>query len=425
MIHLFIYMLKSALLLALLWGIYRLALRRETFHGFNRAVLLGIMAVSLVLPALTFSTASPGVASVAVAKAEEWLLVPVVSPSGVPEQPEAFSFRSLLPGLAGGVYVVGLVVALLRYALQYVALYRLFRRSRRVDDIGGLRIYINDELVSPISWMHRIVLSGADYREQRMGLLDHEAAHARGCHTFDLIAAGLLGCLQWFNPFMRYFRQDLRAVHEFLADRAAAASGIAGEAYQLLLIKKAVAGRTGLSAAHSLTACPVKRRLTMMYAKPSRRAAALKVLLFLPAVVLAVSAFAKPEMVQALSLEEEKRAVVSKPSAAENEPVEIISEAAAPDMLDAIGEKLLKEIIEKLAYPEKARKENVHGVVVCKFRVNEKGEAGDISIERSLSPECDQAVIDVVKRLSAETLLQCRSQHNDAYISIPVRFRIN
>lgn len=501
--YLLIYMLKSAVLLALLSGIYRLTLRRETFHGFNRVVLLGIMVVSLVLPAVTFSTSSPGVANMVVAEAEEWLAVAQVSADDVPARPETFDFRAMLPGLVSIIYAVGLVAMFLRQALQYAALVRLFRRSRRIDDIDGLRIYINDELAAPVSWMNRIVLSTADYRENAVGLFAHEAAHARGHHTCDLIVAEMVYCLQWFNPAMRFFMQDLRAVHEFLADRAAAAPGMAGEAYQLLLIKKAVAGKAGLAAAHCFNACPVKRRLTMMYAKPSHRSAALKVLLLAPAVLLALGAFAKPEIVEkamnpspeaglktgytphsprttgtgvsvypveagteveiyldgqrisekeaakyvdySYNVEEKSKnfrlladspvkSIALVPGDKDKQiVVEMRTENAVPAKTASVEDsphlKLLKELGKKLVYPEKAKKAKIEGRVICKFQTNEKGDVLNLKIVKSLSPECDQAVVDVVKRLSKETLVSLYQINKNAkdenpYIELPIVFRL-
>lgn len=46
------YALKSALLLTLLYGGFSALLSRETFHRFNRIMLLGIVVLSLVLPAV-------------------------------------------------------------------------------------------------------------------------------------------------------------------------------------------------------------------------------------------------------------------------------------------------------------------------------------------------------------------------------------
>ena len=53
------YALKSAVLLALLYGGFASLLSRETFHRFNRVVLLGIVLLSLLLPAIHITTSNP------------------------------------------------------------------------------------------------------------------------------------------------------------------------------------------------------------------------------------------------------------------------------------------------------------------------------------------------------------------------------
>lgn len=47
---LLIYQVKVAVLVAVLFGGYRLLLGRETFHRFNRSVLITIALLSFVLP---------------------------------------------------------------------------------------------------------------------------------------------------------------------------------------------------------------------------------------------------------------------------------------------------------------------------------------------------------------------------------------
>ena len=45
-----IYLVLSAVCLALLYGVYRLALSRTTLHRFNRIMLLSIIGLSAILP---------------------------------------------------------------------------------------------------------------------------------------------------------------------------------------------------------------------------------------------------------------------------------------------------------------------------------------------------------------------------------------
>ena len=52
--HIFflIYMLKTALCLSVFYLFYRFWLSKETFHRFNRMVLIGLILVAFVIPSL-------------------------------------------------------------------------------------------------------------------------------------------------------------------------------------------------------------------------------------------------------------------------------------------------------------------------------------------------------------------------------------
>ena len=53
------YILKSALLLAVLYGSFALLLSRETYHRFNRLALLCVLVASMVLPFVQLTIQKP------------------------------------------------------------------------------------------------------------------------------------------------------------------------------------------------------------------------------------------------------------------------------------------------------------------------------------------------------------------------------
>ena len=53
-----IYLVVSAISLALMVAVYRLTLSRTTFHGFNRYVLLTSLALAAVVPMIHFKSVS-------------------------------------------------------------------------------------------------------------------------------------------------------------------------------------------------------------------------------------------------------------------------------------------------------------------------------------------------------------------------------
>lgn len=56
---LLIYLMKSSLMLALSVVLFMLLMRRETFHGINRVLLLAVVLLSLLLPAVEWEVDTP------------------------------------------------------------------------------------------------------------------------------------------------------------------------------------------------------------------------------------------------------------------------------------------------------------------------------------------------------------------------------
>lgn len=83
----FIYSIKVAICLAAFYLFYKLLLSRDTFHAFNRATLLLLMLLSLVLPFVNISVDEPTVAYNGMVQIEQLLTMGVVddgtTPSGL------------------------------------------------------------------------------------------------------------------------------------------------------------------------------------------------------------------------------------------------------------------------------------------------------------------------------------------------------
>ena len=278
-----LYALKVGGCLAAFYLFFKLFMSRETLHRLNRVVVLGVLLLSFVLPFCV----------VTIREEVEPMPVQVEQPvAEVVQMPmpvsEPFPWRELL----GGLFVIGAVVMVLRVVASSVALGRLIARSPKRDlDHGGVVVYA-DHPQTPFSWFGFVVVGEEDLQENSEAILAHERAHIRLGHSWDLLLFDLLATMQWFNPAMWLLRRELKAIHEYEADRAVLDGGADARAYQLLLIKKA-AGERWYSVANSFNHSNLKNRITMMIQKRSSRWAAMKSLLLLPLVGVALGAFAE------------------------------------------------------------------------------------------------------------------------------------
>lgn len=282
MYELMIYSLKVGACLAVFYLFFKLLLSRETFHRFNRIVVLGAMILSFLLPlcVITVYRELPALPEIA---AEATYVETPSEPL-----PEPFPWKTL----AGAAFLAGALATLVWTFCSLAGVMRLIRRGRRERLDDGTVLVRTDEAVTPFSWGRYIVMSEADLAENGDAILLHERAHLRLRHSADLILTDLAGCLQWFNPAMWLLRRELRAIHEYEADEAVLDSGVDARSYQLLLIRKAAGGRW-YSVANSFNHSKLKNRITMMLCKKSSRWAGARALLLLPLTGLALGAFAR------------------------------------------------------------------------------------------------------------------------------------
>lgn len=321
-----LYLIKWAIALSLLYALYALTLRCETFHSLKRCVLLGVLAVSAVLPFVqlqvspslgaltrggrpvsldnlilsggqsveTMHEAEPVVRAsldVEEVKNDGTELQNIEVTRGQAERPSEWIALCLLL-LWGGVALVFFIL----YARSLLATGWIIHRSRSVKVDGvqqDICVLASNRLVSPCSWMHWILLPEetlARPRELRTVLL-HEQAHVRLGHSWDMMLAEVTARLLWFLPFAWMIRRELADVHEFEADQAVLQAGVAQTDYDDVLVAQAIGARLQ-PVVNAFNQTQVKTRLAMMYATASSGQSRMKALWMVPVVGIVVLLFA-------------------------------------------------------------------------------------------------------------------------------------
>lgn len=252
---------------------YRLLLKRETFHGLNRAVLLLCLVLPWILPfcGLTLhrtllATELPHLNEAAIADTSPYSTT--------------WWMAALL-----AIYCIGVGVMLARSIIAIIATARIIGNGEKIKCEQGYVLVKSNQVQSPFNWMNYIVMPD-DLQEGGVNaVMTHELAHLKKRHTLDLILAEVVLSLQWFNPAAWMLRADLQAVHEFEADDAAALSCSNIKEYEQILIGQVTAMSAGLLA-NGFTEQTLKQRIIMLHKKKSSRKRVLKVL-YLAAIVAA------------------------------------------------------------------------------------------------------------------------------------------
>jgi TonB family protein len=291
--------------------LFKLLLSKETFHSFNRLVLLLVMVVSILLPWVKVTTAEPTAIAEGMISIESVIASAEVVDSESPEGLTAIQLLFII-------YIIGIAVFFLREVVSVFSLIRLIRRGTLLtaEQAGvsqrGVQVVVMKDEIAPFSWFRHVVLSEKDFRENPREILTHELAHIRLGHSWDVAVCNLLIIFQWWNPAAWLLKRELQNVHEFEADEAVIKRGVDAKQYQLLLIRKSVGERL-FSMANNLNHHSLKKRITMMTTKKSSPWQKAKALIALPMAALAVMAFANPEIERmAEQVEAESEAVVSK-----------------------------------------------------------------------------------------------------------------
>ena len=417
-----VYILKSAVCLAVFYLFYRLLLSKETFHRFNRIALLGVMLLSCLLPLIQVTVKEASPVNMQVMSMEDLLLMYQWNRGMTMVEEGSHTLR--WQGMLVLVYFAGLLFVIARHLWSLGRMLFLIRHSRCEKLDHGVRLVIHHRPIAPFSWMRYIVISETDLKEGGHYILVHEQAHIRLRHSWDLLLTELCAWVQWFNPAIWLLKQELQNIHEYEADEEVLRQGIQAKEYQMLLIKKAVGARL-YSIANSFNHSSLKKRITMMIRKKSNPWARAKYLYVLPLAAVTVAAFARPEISQPLDeissvkvndlsavLETYADKNVSNPaekdlqSKADSTTQKVVTPAASDNQTFDVVEQMpefpggmragLEFMARNLKYPTKAQEAGKQGRVIVQFIVQKDGSLSDLHVLCAVDPWLDAEAIRVI-----------------------------
>ena len=297
---------KAALLTIAFVLMYRLLLRRETFHGLKRGALMLSLVLSYVLPVTVITvhrdiTKSP-VAQTAVSAQPTATPVNQIQPFSPVAQTSAPApsvsasesatiqapavrkdYTAVLLQILLAAYLAGLIVMLLLRVCSILKVSAIVRGGETVERGDGYRIVVTDKNVSPFSWLGTIVVSKKDYAGIDGNVLRHEKAHIAHGHPMELMLLDFMSLFQWFNPAVWVLRRDLCLVHEQQADADVLKSVSDARPYQFMLLSQSQGG-LAFNIVASFNGNGVESRIDMMNRKKSGRRQMLR-FLYLPVVM--------------------------------------------------------------------------------------------------------------------------------------------
>ncbi|MET3025141.1 M56 family metallopeptidase [Flavobacterium sp. UW10123] len=265
------YLLKSGLLLAVFYAVYKLLLENERMFQFNRAYLLGSLIFSLVIPLQLFSVASFFPSEIKTIQMDE---IMIVSSKSILNE---VSYNEIVYFFLGAIYVLIATILLIRFAIN-VSSFFLKIKKNSVQFIDNQKLVLIKESILPHSFWNAIFISKEDFANGKIPseLIAHEKAHLQQKHTLDILFVEVLQIVFWFNPMFVLFEKAIKLNHEFLADEAVNKQFDEVKSYQNLLLQFASNKHT-VALASNINYLITKKRLLMMTKEKSPITMILKV----------------------------------------------------------------------------------------------------------------------------------------------------
>ena len=411
------YIIKSALVLAMLYVCIMPLLEKETFHRLNRIIILGCLILSFFVPFIHFT----GGTNPTVNMLRQAVQLPEIMIDGNGSEQSIWNLADIMICI----YIIGVVAIFTMTVVQTASLILRLRKCEQIADNRGNTIVLTDYTISPFCFFHYIVMSRDDYANNRGFILTHEQEHIRLRHYIDLIILQVATIIQWFNPFVWLIGKNLKAIHEFEVDEAVLNKGIDATQYQQFLVIKAVGNRLQ-PFANNLNKESLKRRIIMMNQKKSNRWMMLKALFVIPVATLAVSVFANTTDMRSMA----KAANTTANSISTNNMQTKQSDIKSSDKVEVMpefkgGNKAMMEfLMMNMKYPESAVKAKQQGKAVVGFVVKKDGTVSDVYIVKSTGYDVlDNEAMRVVKSMPAWEPGKQKGKPVDVKYFVPITFR--
>lgn len=329
---LLLYLLEASVLLIVLYGLYLLLLRKETYFNFNRFFLLAILVLSLLFPLVSFDifneentlinqqvTQLSQVRNAYHTTFESWSDQQQISQSAEEIAwfrqywPQHWNGWKVIIALALTIYLTGVVFLILRLLLVYIRIYALKKRLQ-IEDVGGLKVAKIPSSMAPFSFLNTVFIPDSMNDQSEFDqILAHEKTHVKERHSIDLIFVQLLAAFLWFNPVVWLLIKSLKQTHEYIADKNMLRKGFSLVEYQTLLLRQLISNNSyGL--VHNFNLSFIKKRITMMSIKESgwvgksKAFVTLSLVLFLGMITAQSNTISKESSVELIDLSVETKA---------------------------------------------------------------------------------------------------------------------
>jgi hypothetical protein len=321
-----IYLLQVSACMGIFYGFYYLMLSRLTFFTINRWYLVITLILSFAIPLLTI-TVRPDAAPIV----KEVVYVNNLQAFQTYSAPQ----QTIQPSInwIDALRTVYLLAVAALFIKLMVMLNSFFSRIKRKNStrIGNVHVVHNAGKLNNGSFLNYIFLNDDELNpDEIQQIIEHEMLHVKLFHSVDRILAKLAQIVLWFNPFVYLYVHAIEGNHEFEVDREIGLSNDKSK-YADMLLHLSVA-RQGMLY-NSFSVVPLKKRITMLFTKPTNHMKKVIYLLALPVVILSCLAFARLKNEVPVKLKSTQQVKAPSPNVGKGTGATVIKNSKAVDII--------------------------------------------------------------------------------------------
>jgi TonB-dependent SusC/RagA subfamily outer membrane receptor len=282
-----VYIGKSAIAAGAFYIAFLLLFQNQKHFTFNRIYLPVSLALSFVIPLITFTT----IKYIEPVNFDVNSFAYLAPASGEIAQP-AFVFKWY--HYLFGLYLLGTAGFLFHLLLGHLKAINIIQKSR-IQKIFDNLVNITQKDVHPFSFFSKIVVSEKTLSHPDLEMIvSHENIHVREKHTLDILFTEIMFLFQWFNPFAWLLKDAVKNNLEYLTDHEIAKHYNA-QTYQLAMVT--LADKQGIAPfLTALNGSQLKNRIVMMKKKTENKYAFAKQLAVLPLLAILVMGLSNKEV---------------------------------------------------------------------------------------------------------------------------------
>jgi beta-lactamase regulating signal transducer with metallopeptidase domain len=283
-----LYLFEVSFVFAVLYLAYFFFFRWMTFHLINRLFLLLTIPISFVIPLIELGHNYSKVGEIEVPGFNE-----LISLSHSGQVLGSSTFQGLNIGrILLILYCFIVLIFVFRLVLSSVKLIQMKRKSKCTNDNGFIIIHADVPMIfSCFNW---IFVPGDKPDQYGEPVFRHEKIHGDLWHSLDLVTTEVLIALLWFNPFVFFFRNSIKSVHEYQVDSRILKSDIQKSHYLKIMMEN-LEFHCRLNGLYNyFNGITIKKRIKMITKNNTSVIHKTWYLLIIPLLTFLILSFAKP-----------------------------------------------------------------------------------------------------------------------------------